>query len=282
MKNLVSLDCSFNKILDLSPLADNGNLTGLNCSNNPISDLSPLLPLLRKGIPVYWNSWGNEEDICVENCPLVIPPVEFAQEGNKAALEYFDQLGNDRTPLNEIKVIFLGDGAAGKTSLVKRLRSEDFDPKESQTHGIRIRKTAFQVGEETILANIWDFGGQEVMHATHQFFLSRRCIYVLVLNSRTDEKAEYWLKHASSFGGDSPVLVVLNKMDENPGYDVNRKQLLTKYPQIEGFFKVSCKDNKGVEEFKDALAEQIARSDTRRTPFPKSWAAVKDYFFVSI
>ncbi len=275
--NLQVLHCNSNQIADLLPIALLNNLQELNFSDTHIFDLSPILPLIKKTIPVKWEH-DFKDGIFIQNCPLIIPPIEFAQAGNDAILEYFDQLGDDRSPLNEVKVIFLGEGAAGKTSLVKRIRNEDFDAKESQTHGIRIRKTPVQVGDESINAHIWDFGGQEVMHATHQFFLSRRCVYVLVLNSRTDEKAEYWLKHANSFGGNSPVLVVLNKMDENPGYDVNRKQLLEKYPQIVDFFKVSCKENKGVEEFKAALTDQIARSDTRRTPFPKAWAAVKDHF----
>jgi internalin A len=32
--------------------------------------------------------------------------------------------------------------------------------------------------------NVWDFGGQEIMHATHQFFLTRRSLYLLVLSGR--------------------------------------------------------------------------------------------------
>ena len=277
LTNLQNLSCNSNQISDLSPVASLTNLQNLDFSKTQVFDLSPILPLVRNPISVKWEQ-NFGEGILIQNCPLIIPPIEFAQAGNEAILEYFDQLGDDRSPLNEVKVIFLGEGAAGKTSLVKRIRNEDFDAKESQTHGIRIQKTPVQVGNEYINAHIWDFGGQEVMHATHQFFLSRRCVYVLVLNSRTDEKAEYWLKHANSFGGASPVLVVLNKMDENPGYDVNRKQLLEKYPQIVDFFKVSCKENKGVKEFKATLTDQIARSDTRRTPFPKAWAAVKDHF----
>ena len=116
------------------------------------------------------------------------------------------------------------------------------------------------------------------MHATHQFFLSQRCIYVLVLNSRTDDKAEYWLKHASSFGGNSPVLVVLNKIDENPSFDVNRKLLNEKYPQIKGYYPLSCSTDQGITFFHQALMEQVRQSATRRTPFPTTWLKVKNHF----
>ncbi len=233
---------------------------------------------------IYWEKFsfyvGNFifGGIILEGCPLYCPPLEFAEKGHDTVMEYFDQLGDDGKNLNELKVIFLGEGASGKTSLIRRLRKKDFNPKENQTHGIRIRKTPFDIDGETVDAHLWDFGGQEVMHATHQFFLSQRCIYVLVLNSRTDDKAEYWLKHASSFGGKSPVLVVLNKIDENPSFDVNRKVLSEKYPQIKGYYRLSCQTDAGIEAFEQALQEQVRRSDTRRTPFPTAWLAVKNHF----
>ncbi|MGH8551803.1 MAG: COR domain-containing protein, partial [Methylococcales bacterium] len=280
LRNLQSLDCHNTQVTDLSPLAGLGNLQTLDCSNTQVGDLSAVSPRILAGWPVIWDASSNyhEHRINVTFCPLVIPPIEFAVEGPEAVLEYFKQLGDDSRALNESKVIFLGEGASGKTSLIKRLRNEAFDAEESQTHGIRIRKTPFEVDRESIMAHLWYFGGQEVMHATHQFFLSRRCIYVVVLNSRTDDKAEYWLKHAESFGGDSPVLVVLNKIDENPSFEFNRKVLREKYPRIRDFFRLSCRTAQGIEPFREALSLEIARSDTRRTPFPQAWLAVKNHF----
>ncbi|MBC7777197.1 MAG: GTP-binding protein, partial [Phycisphaerae bacterium] len=217
--------------------------------------------------------------ILVKDCPLIIPPVEVAQESPQAVRDYFEELGDDGQKLNEVKVIFLGEASAGKTSLVKRLMGENFDSKESQTHGIRIRKMPFAMDDgDTVTAHLWDFGGQEVMHATHQFFLSQRSVYVLLLNSRNDDQAEKWLKHAASFGGRSPVLVVLNKIDENPSFQVDNKRLKEKYPQIRDFFRLSAKTDKGLEEFSEALRREIDRADTRRTPFPPHWLAVKEHF----
>ncbi|MCY7331051.1 MAG: GTP-binding protein, partial [Saprospiraceae bacterium] len=213
------------------------------------------------------------------DCPLIFPPIEFVKDSPQAVRDYFEELGEDGEKLNEVKVIFLGEASAGKTSLVKRLLGEDFDNKESQTHGIRIRKAPFTMEDgDQVTAHLWDFGGQEVMHATHQFFLSQRSVYVLLLNSRNDDQAEKWLKHAASFGGRSPVLVVLNKIDENPSFEVNRKTLQEKYPQIRDFFRLSAKTDKGLEEFREALRREIDQADTRRTPFPKHWLAVKEHF----
>nr|WP_290937497.1 COR domain-containing protein [Haliscomenobacter sp.] len=100
------------------------------------------------------------------------------------------------------------------------------------------------------------------------------------MNTRNDDQAEKWLKHAASFGGNSPVLVVLNKIDENPSFEVERKTLQEKYPQIKAFFRVSCKteSDRGLLDFKEALRQQIDGATTRLTPFPKNWLAVKEHF----
>jgi GTPase SAR1 family protein len=76
-------------------------------------------------------------------------------------------------------VLLLGQGAVGKTSLVKRLTTNTFDPNEAKTEGIDIHRWQVNVDKEEIYLNIWDFGGQEIMHATHQFFLTKRSLYLL-------------------------------------------------------------------------------------------------------
>jgi internalin A len=279
LTKLQILSCAYTQIADLSPISTLKGLHTLFCSNTQTADLSPLRPKIQSGWPVLWDQEVYKgPGIYVQNCPLIIPPIEFAQESPEAVAEYFEELGEEGEALNEVKVIFLGEGEAGKTSLIKRLRGEGFDLHESQTHGIRIQKTPFALGDDSILAHCWDFGGQEVNHATHQFFLSQRCIYVVVLNSRSDDKAEKWLKHASSFGGRSPVLVVLNKIDEHPAFEVDRKRLREKYRNIQDFFRLSCRTGLGVEAFRQALAGQIEAAEARRTPFPAAWLKVKNYF----
>ena len=292
LSNLTQLYCGNNQIIDLNSIAQLRNLNILDCSATLVHDLTQILNVISNGIPVKWQdlsehigedllNYGKRPAILVKDCPLICPPVEIAKDSPEAVRDYFEELGDDGRKLNEVKVIFLGEASAGKTSLVKRLMGEDFDSKESQTHGIRIRKVPFDMNDgDQVTAHLWDFGGQEVMHATHQFFLSQRSVYVLLLNSRNDDLAEKWLKHAASFGGNSPVLVVLNKIDENPSFEVERKTLQEKYPQIKAFFRVSCKtdSDRGLQDFQEALREAIDGATTRLTPFPKNWLAVKEHF----
>ncbi len=180
----------------------------------------------------------------------------------------------DTVELKEAKVLLVGDGFSGKTSLLKRLLGLGFDRNEPVTRDINIRMHVLKSNGINMTARLWDFGGQEIMHATHQFFFTRRSFYILVLDGRKDEKTEYWLKLIRSFGGDSPVLVVLNKMDQNPSFDVNRTFLKSKYQNIMGFYRVSCCTKMGIEALSGALVKEL----TEKMPpvkWPKGWFNVK-------
>lgn len=185
--------------------------------------------------------------------------------------------GESKHPLNEVKMLLVGNGGAGKTSLMKRLLEKQFDKHEPQTHGINLENWHIKVKQTDIKVNIWDFGGQEIMHAIHQFFLSKRSLYILVLDSRKEDKTEYWLKLIRSFGSDSPVLLVLNKIDQNPAFEVDRKSLMKKYSNIKGFYRTSCFTGEGIDEFKQALNRQLIQVPHLVTIWEKNWFNVKEY-----
>jgi internalin A len=298
LKGLTYLCLDSNQIRDISNLKGLKGLTVLNLTGNQISDISSLKELknlkelylndnkithmpaefLDLGPPIKWESKWNlngKEGIYLDGNPLESPPVEIIEKGTEAVRQYFKSLAGEQQALNEVKVLLVGDGAAGKTSLAKALLGQPFDIKESQTHGININTMEINVNNTIIKVRLWDFGGQEIMHATHRFFLSKRSLYILVLDGRKDEKTEYWLNHIESFGGDSPVMVVLNKIDENPGFDVNRKFLLEKYRGIKGFYRVSCATGDGIEEFTDDLKQAVDSVEIKSTRWGSAWFNVK-------
>lgn len=295
---LKSLNLSYNQLSKVEALGDFIQLESLNFSNNLIVEIEELtrfkklqqlflvgnqlteLPshLLELNLPIFFKHPTDGIGIFLGDNPFNSPPPEIVEKGNAAIKVYFDSLTDAHRPLNEVKVILIGNGSSGKTSLVRRILDQGFDTNEEQTHGIKISNRVFNIKNQELTINFWDFGGQEIMHATHQFFLTKRCLYLLVLNSRKDEKAEYWLKYIQSFGGDAPVIIVLNKIDEHPAFDVNRKFLTGKYPNIKKFFKVSCKENQGIDDLKASVLEHLWELELCNTPFPSSWFQVKDYF----
>ncbi|MBU1626969.1 GTP-binding protein [bacterium] len=229
----------------------------------------------------------DQDGIFLDKNPLESPPIEIIKRGQKAIKAYFDYLEKAKEkkeeilPLNEIKVFLVGDGGAGKTSLVKQILGEEYDPEEPSTHEIEKKKWNIEDTTKRIKVNLWDFGGQVIMHATHQCFLSKRSLYIFVVEARMDtrskETLEYWLKLIESFGGSSPILIVINKIDQNSSFKLNYKGLLEKYKNIVGFFKTSCSEPEGIEELSRALKEELFKVEMVNTKLAKSWFSVKDH-----
>ncbi|WP_016789655.1 ADP-ribosylation factor-like protein, partial [Vibrio cyclitrophicus] len=205
LNNIERLNLPSCKIENIEPLMNMERLTQVYLKNNKIIYIPPELSERFNIIPS-----PNAEltpFIAVGNNPLISPPIEIVDRGEKAVRPYFNSMVGDMEELNEAKIIFLGNGEVGKTSLMKALSGQNFDSDEATTHGINICKYNVPINEmRSIDAAIWDFGGQQIMHATHQLFLSRRCVYVLVINDRRDDlqqeqKIEYWLQQVQTFGG---------------------------------------------------------------------------------
>jgi internalin A len=128
--------------------------------------------------------------------------------------------------------------------------------------------------------HVWDFAGQELTHGTHQFFLTERSIYVLVLDARADTQdadAEYWLRLIAAFGGDSPVIVALNKSDSKP-FDVDRFALRERYPAARAFIETDCRSGLGLAELEREIRTTVAEMESVRQPFPGAWTATKNVF----
>ena len=228
LSNLTQLDLSDNQITSIpEDLGQLSNLKQLNLSNNQIEKIPEGLETLPK-----------LEKLDLRRNPLPISPEVlgpanlYEAPGTAAAIfNYLRQLRSGEVrPLNEAKVLLVGQGSVGKTSLIERLIHNKYNPNEPQTDGLNITDWQITVNTKPVKLNVWDFGGQEIYHATHQFFLTKRSLYLLVCNCRTSEdenRLEYWLKLIESFGDASPVILVGNKCDEQP-LDLNRKALRDK------------------------------------------------------
>lgn len=185
-----------------------------------------------------------------KNVNLESPPVEIVKKGKDAVVNFFKELDKSGFDyLFEAKLILVGEERAGKSTIAKALSQEKFsiDLNEKSTEGIDIRKWIISSKncdtDKNFRFNIWDFGGQEIYHATHQFFLTKRSLYLFVTEARKDLRFDdfyYWLNIINTLAGDSPIIAIQNKADQ-PHKETSIEEYKKVFTQIyEGLQKVSC------------------------------------------
>lgn len=171
--------------------------------------------------------------------PIENPPPAIVEQGIEAIRKYFEDNRRQKYEyVYETKVLIVGETETGKTTLFNKLLDPKYLPskaakaKKKSTVGINIKTWEFPYAnnsQETIKANLWDFGGQEIQYTLHQYFLTKSSFYIFLISNRVGDnekihKADYWFKVISALGKDCPVLVILNERNDRSAntFDINK------------------------------------------------------------
>lgn len=190
-----------------------GDVRVLNLSDNQLTEFR------------LTDEMRNLEWLNIEDNPLTFPAEEMIKQGQEATLTFLKSfLTQGERDVYEVKMLIVGEGETGKTTLWKKLQDPSYMPdgKEDSTVGIGIKEgwsfSHVDQPDITFFVNLWDFGGQEIQYMTHQFFLTRRSFYVLLADGRREvANFAYWFKIINLLGCEEkqekklPVLVVLNE-----------------------------------------------------------------------
>jgi internalin A len=181
-------------------------------------------------------------------------------------------------PLYEAKLMIVGEGEVGKTSLAKKILDSAYkiDPTEKSTEGIEVLPWKFtHPSGQSFKVNIWDFGGQEIYHATHQFFLTERSLYLVLVDSRKDNPdLYYWLRLIELLGGNSPVILVKNEKFGRP-CQINEGKLREKFHNLEKCLAVNLADNTGLDQLLETIQRTIIHINHVQDNIPANWRNVR-------
>ncbi len=273
LSNLTELNLSCNQLTNLPEfLSELSNLTKLNLTSNQLTKLPKSITQL-----------SNLTQLYLKENPLVSPPIEIAEKGIKAIREYFRQWEEQEVDyLYEAKLLIVGEAGAGKTTLAKKIQDQDYQlqVEEKSTEGIDVINWYFLCNkgnqERNFRINIWDFGGQEIYHATHQFFLTKRSLYALVLDTRTeDTDLDYWLNIVELLSDNSPLLIIKNEK-QNRKREINQRGLRGQFTNLEKTLATNLKTNRGLEEILKQVQHYITTLPHVGDELPKTWKLVRE------
>ncbi|XP_062511514.1 ras-related protein Rab-21-like [Corticium candelabrum] len=167
---------------------------------------------------------------------------------------------------HQMKVVLLGEGCVGKTSLVLRYCENKFNEKHISTLQASFLTKKLNIGGKRVTLNIWDTAGQERFHALGPIYY-RDSNGALLVYDITDQdsfqKVQKWVKELRKMLGDDICLCIVgNKIDleKNRTVEVSEAE---SYAQAVGakHFHTSAKLNKGIEDmFLDLCKRMIERA----------------------
>lgn len=179
----------------------------------------------------------------------------------------------------------VGEGNKGKTSLLlnltKKGRIVRFKEIEMSYNHVPLATVGVDLGDweyaprgkNKVTFMTWDFGGQEEYYATHQCFLTKRSLYLLVWDIQDGEAGvrslKSWLENIEGCAPKSPVIIVGTHLDTIPQprrVEVENKlrrliqQLYVdysnsvyRYPKIQEIFFGNCHDNRHMDRLRDYI-----------------------------
>ncbi|PAV88557.1 hypothetical protein WR25_21846 [Diploscapter pachys] len=162
------------------------------------------------------------------------------------------------------KVILLGQGAVGKSSLLLRYVENKFSLRHISTIQASFQSKTIEVDGRQVELSIWDTAGQEKYHALGPIYYrgSQGALLLFdITDSRSFEKVKTWVKELQRVLGDSCALMIVgNKLDLEKERTVTEQEARSYAETVNAqYMETSAKENLGISQVFDRLAEEMIR-----------------------
>jgi len=154
------------------------------------------------------------------------------------------------------KVLLVGDGNVGKTSLVRRFCEGKFEESRILTIGVDFQIKIVQLGEKTIRLSIWDVAGQERFRAFRDQFYAGTLAVALIYDSTSPAtffNLARWRDEVRSIIPNVPTCVIGNKMDLGPVVPPAEAEGWARFEGQMPFLQTSALTGENVEAFFQGL-----------------------------
>lgn len=168
------------------------------------------------------------------------------------------------------KIVFLGEGAVGKTSLVGRFVYDSFEGDYLATIGTDIHLKMVQVEDTLVKLVIWDIAGQDNFAQLRKaYYMNASAAFFVYDTSRAEtlERVDEWIKALYAVTGEIPLIICENKADLKSAITQKIKDKVKKNHGVK-MLKTSAKENTNVEEAFREMTEEILERARNKSKIP--------------
>lgn len=181
------------------------------------------------------------------------------------------------------KVILIGDGGVGKTSLLLRFTENKFTSDYKKTLGTDFAIKRVMVGDSEVKLQIWDLGGQELFRDLRKAFYpgAKAALIVYDITNRSSfENVRGWYYDLQTTLASIPIVLVGNKIDLPRVVTYQEAKDLSEELAVQ-YIETSAKLDKNVEAAFIKIAEEAVSASKHRQSDLKAAAMEKEKLIVS-
>ncbi|KAJ4462950.1 putative Ras-related protein Rab-23 [Paratrimastix pyriformis] len=175
-----------------------------------------------------------------------------------------------------MKVVVVGNGSVGKTSLIKRFCTNVFSDDYKKTIGVDFLEKELQLPElgTSVRMMLWDTAGQEEFDTiTSNYYRGADAAVLAFASDNRDsfEKIRSWYQKVTKECGNIPMVLIQNKVDliDQAQVRTDESEALATELKVR-LYRTSVKQNLNVQEVFSFLAQtHLQRRQTEPAPPPR-------------
>ena len=164
------------------------------------------------------------------------------------------------------KITVIGDGAVGKTSLIKKYTQGSFQKDYIKTLGAQFSKYDEKIEGDNCKLFFWDIAGQREFDFMRPTFYKGSKAAIIVFSQEDSEHGKEsiasiseWHDDIKKYCGELPIVLFGNKIDlvKNPNANDGTIKKIVKQRKFLGYYKTSAKTGSGVYEAFQAIIKDL-------------------------
>ncbi|MBD2704688.1 50S ribosome-binding GTPase [Spirosoma sp. BT702] len=281
------------------------NLEHLSLNNNKIEKIEKI-PNSLKSIDLQNNrinylpkiKYNFKNLLLSGNMIINLPDYMIGGPFNNSAIEvtsWFESLEKGYSRNQIVKLIVLGNSNVGKSSLVDALQNGFCMNDKPSTHGIIRNALKISDGKLEVECEIFDFGGQEIYHGTHQAFLHIWSVQLIVFDAISEQlsytpdrltdnfnrniKLMYWFEMLKNRATLDSTIIVFNKIDNGEKIPSDTQEFFEKNEDGINFIvaKVSATQGIGIRALRSHILDNVIKIPDYGMEIPENWANVQQH-----
>lgn len=161
------------------------------------------------------------------------------------------------------KLIVIGDSAVGKSCLMQRITTNEFNEDHEVTVGVEFGTLVVKMEQSVFKLQIWDTAGQESFKSiTKIFYRGAQCVFLCFDITRMDTflNLETWLREVRQQSEPNVVVILLGNMkdrEEQREVPTEQAQEFQRKHGIAHYLETSAKTGENVKEIFTLAAKML-------------------------